>query len=231
MTRDDQPAIRQVDVLPPSVGAETANVLRLAVVIVAIGWIYLANTAAGGAAGAGPSTPGAPGARDLMPYQTLFRDLPPGEQRTFRALQEGLLEAEVARSSAGRWPPAAALAAQGIPPFAPDPTAKGPAYAWTLAQQGTMVNYLGLPRGSRAGGEVPGGAPAWLLSIQEPEPGAPPDRSPADEQHHRLADGTVLHVSIWSHRDGSRVAAGLVPLPHADGWTQLLAGTPALTRR
>ncbi len=215
MTHPTQPTIRTVEILPPSVRAETANVLRFAAAVVAILWIYLANTGPG-AAGGGQEP------RDLLPYQTLFRDLPPGEQRTFRELQEGLLEAEGARGVTGRWPEAPALAAQGIPPFAPDPTAKGAAYAWSLRQQGTLINYLGLPAGPSA--------PAWLLSIQEPEPGAPPDRSPADEQHHRLADGTVLHVSIWSHRDGSRVAAGLFPLPHADGWTQLLAGPPAPRR-
>lgn len=84
-----------------------------------------------------------------------------------------------------------------------------------------MIDYLGLPAPP-----CPSTAPAWLLAIQEPDPGAPPDRSPADEQHHRLADGTVLHVAVWSHREGSRVRAGLVPLPYADGWTQILAGTP-----
>jgi hypothetical protein len=210
MTPPTEPSLRTVEILPPSVRSETANVLRFAAILVAILWIYLASSAPKGSAAE---------TRDLLPYQTLFRDLPAGEQRTFRELQEGLLEAEAVRSASGRWPAAPALAAQGIPPFAPDPIAKGATCAWTLRQQGTLVNYLGLPARPHA--------PAWLLAVQEPEPGAPPDRTPPDAEHHRLADGTVLHVSIWSHRDGSKVAPGLFPLPHADGWTQLLAGPPA----
>ncbi len=210
MTPPTEPSVRSVEILPPSVRAETANVLRAAATIVLALWLHLANTAPGAA-----GRDLAPGG-DLLPYQTLFRDLPPAEQRTFRDLQEGLLEAEGIRSTTGRWPEAAALAAQGIPPFAPDPTAKGANRAWSRRQQGTLINYLGIPARS--------GAPAWLLSIQEPEPAAPPDRTPPDEQHHRLVDGTVLHVAIWRHRDGSRVVPGLFPLPHADGWTQIVIG-------
>ena len=51
------------------------------------------------------------------------------------------------------------------------------------------------------------------------------------EQHHRLAGGTVLHVSVWRHPPEPRPADALVPLPHADGWTQLLAGAPAPAAR
>ena len=69
--------------------------------------------------------------------------------------------------------------------------------------------------------------PAWLVLVQEPEPGAPPDPAKEDEEHHRLIDGTKLHVSTWLHPDGDRVAAGFVRLPQANGWTQLYVVGPA----
>jgi hypothetical protein len=196
-----------MEIKPPSARREAASVLRLAAVILAATWIYLANTTAPKAgATAGPS---------LDSFQKLFRDLSPAEQRQFRALREGLLEIENLRSSTGAWPAPAVLAEQGIPPFAPDPISKE-TYRWSSYHEGILVNYLGLPAS-------PGGQ-AFLLLIQEPTPGAPPDRAPSDEAHHRLLNGDVLHVSVWMHGDGAKVPAAFVGLPEADGWTQLLAG-------
>src|SRR5207249_1334384 len=105
------------------------------------------------------------GSRALLPYQAVAFDLPTADQRMYRSLQEGLLEAERTRSISGRWPEVASLAIDGIPPFASDPTVKGPTYTWRLIQQGATVNYLGIAEGSSA--------PVWLLLIQEPQPGAP----------------------------------------------------------
>ena len=61
----------------------------------------------------------------LLPYQKLIRDASPSEQRVFRELQEGLLEAERMRAQTGRWPDVAALEAEGIPPFASRSDAEG----------------------------------------------------------------------------------------------------------
>jgi len=83
---------------------------------------------------------------------------------------------------------------------------------------GAFVNYLGLP-------ERPD-APAWLLLVQEPEPGRPPDQTREDEEHHRLSTGAMLHVSTWVHADGKRVADRMVRLPQAEGWMQLYAVGP-----
>jgi len=290
-----QPAVRTVEIAPPSARAETWNVLRAAVLIVLATWIYIADTAAPGASGAGggaagwPGEAGAPGqagaggrggpggrdgddARDLMPYQRLFRSLGGDDQRLFRELQEGLLEAENVRSSTRRWPAPTALAARGIPPFA-DAAGRGGRrlYRWQLLQEGPIVNYLGMPADRRD--------PAFLLLVQEPDPGAPAEgslpRAPAggraaqgarqiadvagaagtaaaagaqatDEVHHRLADGTLLHVSVWlrgaaaaggaSAAGGAGAAGPGVPaddpgrdpraiaVPYARGWTQVLVG-------
>ena len=101
-----------------------------------------------------------PGCREhhehLLPFQALIQDRPPIEQRMFRELQEGLLEAETRRADRGAWPAVSSLAADGIPPFALDPTAKGGRYEWHLTTSGTLVNYLGLPQRS----DVPGVAGA-----------------------------------------------------------------------
>src|SRR5262249_35767615 len=153
----------------------------------------------------------------LLPFQDLVRDAPSTDQRMFRELREGLLEAERIRAVSRTWPEAARLAEDGIPPFATDPTRKDVAYRWTTFVQNGTVTYLGIPSVSTA--------PAWLLVIIEPEAGAPPDPAPNDETHHRLPDGTTLHVSIW-HVEENRRRSGLaaVQLPQNEGWTQLMVG-------
>jgi hypothetical protein len=198
-----------MDITPPSARREAANVLRVAALILIATWIYLANTAA-------PRAELAAG-QGLVAYQKLFRNLEPREQRMFRALREGLLEAENVRSASGAWPAPAALAGQGIPPFAADSIAGREKYTWTLHQEGNLVDYLGLPAEARL--------PAFLLVIQEPTPGAVPDTAPNDEQHHRLAGGEVLHVAVWMHGEGSKLSDILYGQPESTGWTQLLAGS------
>jgi hypothetical protein len=207
--------VRAIEVRPPSARGEALGVLRVAALIVGASWIYLANAVA-------PAGREARLESSRPPYQKLFRELAPPAQRMFRELQEGLLEAENARAASGRWPEAAALAAQGIPPFAADPAAGAAArapgrYGWTLRRAGLVVNYLGVP--------ARGGQPVFLLLIQEPDPLATPHgAAPADEEHHTLADGTLLHVSIWMRPGGPPPRDGAVAVPAAEGWTQLLVG-------
>ena len=200
-------AIRMVEVLPPSAGRETGLVLAAAAAIFVGALVVIAP-------GSGYSgSENGPRASDLLPVQILFRDAPPPVQRMYREMQEGLLEAESRRAATKVWPAVGTLAAQGIPPFA----LTRPPYRWSLAQDGVFVNYVGLPE--------PGG-PAFLALVQEPDANAI-DAAPAplDEAHHRLADGTLLHVSIWF-----RAAAAAVPAdrpltqPAAAGWTQVLVG-------
>src|SRR5258708_33577377 len=154
---------KTVESRPPSLRAETAAVARLAAVIVAMVGFYLANTAWN----TNPRTARTAG---LLPFQKLVADAASTEQRMFRELQEGLLEAERLRSTTGAWPSPAALADAGVPPFASDPTEKGPAYRWLLTHRGAYVNYRGVPAAS--------GAASWLLHIQEPVAGARPAPPP-----------------------------------------------------
>jgi hypothetical protein len=202
--------IRRVEIRPPSARVELTHVVRVAMVVIAGVWLVLAADSA-------TFGKGATATKHLLPFQRLIQDRPPIEQRMFRELQEGLLEAETRRASSGRWPEVTDLAGDGIPPFARDPTEKGGPYDWRLIVNGAFINYLGLPQRS--------GAPAWLLLVQEPEPGAPPDPAREDEEHHRLLDGEMLHVSIWT-RPVAQIRPGPIRAPQAEGWTQLYAVGP-----
>ncbi|MBI3490470.1 MAG: hypothetical protein HY047_01525 [Acidobacteria bacterium] len=209
----DTVEVRTVEIRPPSLREETTIVVRLSVVVIAIVGFYLANTAW--------SVDGRPArASGLLPYQTLVSEAASPSQLLFRELQEGLLEAERIRTATGGWPSPDALAEQGIPPFAKDPTAKGPAYRWIVTHRNTFINYRGIPSVT--------GAPAWLLLIQEPVPDAPPDPSPEDEEHHRLPHGLLLHVSVWTHADGAELSPALVQVPQAAGWIQLRVNAPGI---
>jgi hypothetical protein len=211
---------RRVEIEALSARAELLAVVRAAMAIVVGVWMYVASAA--GIGGGGVTAQ-----RNLLPFQKLIADRAPEEQRIFRELQEGLLEAEAARFAAGAWPTPESLAARGVPPFASDPTQRA-AYEWSLVQSGPIVNYLGRPKSGDGSG--------WLLLIQEPVPGVPPDQTFEDEEHHRLADGAMLHVSTWVRADGRAISGRVERMPQADGWTQLYAvgpaavGPPASTR-
>jgi hypothetical protein len=199
---------RRVPVELLSTRQELVHLVRIAVAIVLGVWLYLAS-----ALGDARTT-----RSNLLPYQAVIQSRPEADQRMFRELQEALLEAERLRSTDGRWPDVAALADQGVPPFAADPTARSAVFHWQLLRAGPLVNYLGIP-------DRPG-VPAWLLLAQEPEPGVPPDQTFEDEEHNRLLDGTMLHVSTWNYADGVHATGQLVRAPQLEGWTQLYAIGP-----
>jgi hypothetical protein len=155
-------------------------------------------------------------ARTLLPYQALSRDLPEPDQQTFRSIRQGLLSAEADRARTGAWPAPPALARRGVAPFAA--AAQGAEYEWSRLQQGAIINYFGQPRDPAQ--------PAWLVEIQEPEPGMPADRAPLDEEHHRLPDGTILHTYVWTHRFGGQVQVGFIRQPQNGGWTEVFSTPP-----
>ena len=163
---------------------------------------------------AGPSQFG------LLPYQRLIADASSSDQRVFREMQEGLLEAERIRAQTGRWPDVAALEAEGIPPFARDPTQKL-TYTWTSVRQDWATNYLGVPSDRSQ--------PAWVLVILEPEPGAARrSRRPTTKRTTGCPTGRRLHVSIWNMPEEKRRSGfAALRLPQNEGWTNWLVGTNA----
>lgn len=203
---------RRVQVQPLSAQAELLLLLRVSMAIMAAAGIYVASAIGGGAT---------PSQRNLMPFQQLIADRPADEQRMFRELQEGLLEAEAMRSANGAWPTTQALADAGIPPFAADPTRRRD-YDWRLLRAGSLVNYRGIPKDA--------GVPGWLVVVLEPQPGIPPDQAFEDQEHHRLLDGAMLHVATWVHPDGRAIADRVVRLPQTEGWMQLYAVGPSSAR-
>ncbi len=203
------PTLRTVDVRPPSVRHELGLVLRFTARILccAAGLLILDRAAV-------PRTPGA-GRLDLD--QRAFADLPAPEQRMFRQIQEGIAEAERVRSTTGRWPQPAALAADGIPPFAPDPLDRA-GHSWALVQEATEINYVGVAKSTQG--------PGFVVHIVEPDPGIPVDpRIQPDEVHHRLSDGTLLHVMIWMGPVSGTVVHPITFFNREQGWRQIIAGT------
>jgi len=182
---------------------ERASVLALAGLIVGGLGFYLALRVSGNSRDS---------QKNLLPYQVLARSLPDSEQQIFSALRRGLLDAEAERSRLSRWPEPSLLADRGIAPFADSD------FQWQQFQAGKTVNYLGLP--------VDPSASAWLLVVQEPEPNMPPDPAPLDDEHHRLPDGTTMHIYVWMHRYGGRVTPAFIAQPQGEGWTQVFTAPP-----
>lgn len=185
---------------------ERYGILTIAALVVGGVGLYLAL---------GSSDTAGNGTRNLLPYQSLVRTLPVAEQQMYTAIRGALPTMEDERARTSRWPQPMVLAANGVAPFA---TADADHIEWQRLQRGATVSYMGRPADESA--------PAWLLTIQEPEPNTPPDPAPLDDEHHRLPDGTTLHIYVWMHRIGGRVAAEFVPQPQTDGWIELFATPP-----
>lgn len=177
----------------------------LAVAVLTIGGLvfYLALRASGG-----PRD----GQKNLLPYQVLVPTLPEPDQQMYRAIRQGLVAAETDRARLSQWPAASVLTEHDVAAFSDS------RFTWQEFQKGAIINYFATP--------VDPATPAWLLVFQEPEPNTPPDPAPLDDEHHRLPDGTTLHIYVWTHRYGGRVKAGYVPQPQADGWTEVFNQPP-----
>jgi hypothetical protein len=210
-------AVRDVEIATLSARDELVAVVRVAMVVVFGVWLYLANESSTTQPAAGAQK------KNLLPFQAVVQDRSLDEQRMFRLLQVGLLEAENLRSTTGTWPAVEAMEAEGIEPFAPDPTNRGATYRWQLFRNGFTIGYIGVPDRQDAS--------AWLIFVQEPDPSLPPEPFQNDEEHHRLVDGLVLHVSIWIRpaAQGAQEAPVLPRLPQAERWSQLFAVGPSAT--
>ncbi len=218
--RQPAPSIRTVEVAPPSAGDEATWVALTAVFIV-LCVIYIVGFERYGSGGSAQGN--AQSAAILLPYQVFFSDLAGPEQRIFREMLEGAAEAVAMRASARAWPSVAALAAQGIPPFAADVLDKS-RLTWTLLREdtagGLIFEYVGRPSADEA-------TAAFLLFIQEPDPqtGEKATASMVDEEHQLLPDGKLLHVTYWKHTV-TGVTGDLIREPALGGWKQIRVKSP-----
>jgi hypothetical protein len=203
--------MRVVEVTPPSRSGENGVVLRAAIAIALATLFVIASRRRASDATELP----------LQPYQQRFADLPAPLQREQRELREGFAEAARARAKEGRWPEPAKLAEAGIPPFANDGV-DGRVRDWQLLQEGRLVLYLGFPIDGVT-------RPRLLLQVIEPAPGdfeSGDPNTPIDEEHQRLADGTLVHVTTWYEEAGAAVAVAAGAFrPEMSGWTQMVGGT------
>ncbi len=156
---------------------------------------------------------------DALPsWQRSFRELGEADQRTYRHLRESLYELERHRAETGRWPEPATLRDAAVEPFHEDE--RSPAREWTLRTHGVYATYVGVPR-------PPAGAARFVVVYVEPPPevlAAGPPPPPDDEEHHTLADGTPVHVTVWTQADGPEpVPDEVLAFPAAQGWVQRLA--------
>ena len=206
---------RTEEVRSPSGREETLAVLQTAVVVALVTLVVI-----------GAERPHVPRGEAGMvatlrpaPDEVAFGDLPAADQRMFRQLQEGVLEAENVRARTGTWPSVATLRDQGIPPFASDPIDRA-GYVWTLARRGPVANYAGTPR--------PGaGRLGFLVLIVEPDPGTPDDPSALpDELHHRLPGGPMIHVSIWLVPAAGEPSEPVAFAPVERGWRRVTVAAP-----
>lgn len=204
--------MRLIDVAPPSRSRESGLVLRAAIAI-ALATLFVISSRR-------QSTP-----RDelpLLPFQRSFADLPASLQRDYRELREGFAEAARVRGKSGEWPSPETLALEGVPPFANDGV-DGRVRDWQLVSEGLARLYFGIPR--------PGvERESLLLQVLEPAPGDFEGRdpnAPIDEEHQRLADGTLVHVTTWFQDPiaAARPAAGAIR-PEMSGWTQMVGRVP-----
>jgi hypothetical protein len=207
-----RPAIRTLELAPPS-HAEEGVWVFLAACFVCLFVIYVIAFQRHGQA------PDAARANQVLGFQVLFRDLPGGEQRVFRAMQEGMTEALRRRGESGAWPPVDSLASAGVPPFARDVLDKS-SFGWSQQRDGAINQYMGTP----AAGS---GTPSFLILGQEPPPngGEAPSPGTVDEEHQLLPDGTLLHVTYWKHSPPAPTA-NLVADPALAGWQQIRITSP-----
>lgn len=155
-------------------------------------------------------------ASGLQADEIAFGKLDADEQRLFRAALEGLTELEDARNAKGTWPAIGQLAQRGVPPFAEDPIDKF-GYRWTMLNDKLVTNYIGIPRDAAR--------PTLVIGVVEPEPGAA-EVVDEDETHHKLADGTLIHVGIYRGSLRAVPAAPLSQFSYGEGWRRIVGVNP-----
>ncbi len=196
--------IRTIEVTQPSSG-ESHGVLRVALAILIMAQLVARSHPS-------PHAQQAP----LLPYQVSLTSLREREIDWIlvRELRLALEEICSFRAAEGNWPTPKQLTAEAIPPFGALYLVTGKvAYQWKTQQRAGVLTYLGRPSPSA---ELP-----LLLLRFETAPSSHRPLSRTDRRHTRLADGTIVHDSLWLKRDALSPAAA--PLrPEMSGWTQVI---------
>lgn len=166
----------------------------------AVKWLALAGVVWAGAVGLQRLRPReTPPPAALPSWQQRITSRPAESQAAWRRVRDGIVAMERERGKSGAWPEPAEAFFPG----------------WTKRQQRLVVNYLGEAAGER-----------WLVLFLEPEPPRPgvPAEPPApeDEEHHTLADGTALHVTVWTQPLNEPPPDVVLAFPANEGWTQLV---------
>lgn len=201
MRSSQNTGVRTVSVQPPSVQRETRAValaLLQITVVCAIAIAAIRPSKADPAAG-------------LMADEIAFSRLDAEEQRLFRRALEGLAEVEDVRNAKGAWPTIEELSTRGVAPFAPDPIDRA-GYRWTLVRDRLVTNYIGIPSTAR---------PTLVIAAVEPEAGLA-EVTEVDETHHKLADGTMIHVGIYRGELRAVPATPISQFSFGDGWRRIV---------
>ncbi len=198
--------VRTVSVQPPSLLRETKAV--------ALALLQIAVVSAIAIQASRPSK--ADPAGSLMADEVAFAKLDGDEQRLFRRALEGLAEIEDHRNAKGGWPTIEELSARAVPPFTADPIDHFD-YRWTLLRDRLVTNYIGIP------GAVE--RPTLVIAVVEPEPGAA-EIADVDETHHKLADGTMIHVGIYRGTLRALPPGPLSQFSFGDGWRRIVGVAP-----
>ena len=210
--------VRSVEVRPPSARDEGTWVFMTAAATV-LCLIYMVAFERYGLRSPVTRSAAAATQDSLLPFQVLFRDLPEPEQRVFRQMQEGVVETVRIRGATGKFPLIEDVAAQGIPPFAPD-VLDTFGLRWSMNQQGLNYGYVGVPADPAS--------TAFLIRFQEPDPvtGERPAPGVVDEEHQLLPDNALLHATYWKRTGAADAANPAVILdPASQGWSQIRVRT------
>lgn len=191
-----------MSVQPPSVLRETKTVALALLQITVVSAIAIQASR--------PSK--ADPASSLMADEIAFAKLDADEQRLFRRALEGLAEVEDQRSAKGAWPALEELAERGVAPFAPDPIDRH-GYRWTLIRDRLITNYVGIPTNADR--------PTLVIACVEPEAGAA-EVAEVDETHHKLADGTMIHVGIYRGSLRAVPGAPISQFSFGEGWRRIV---------
>jgi hypothetical protein len=123
-------------------------------------------------------------------WQKPVSELTEAQRTEFVRLREAIVVAESGRSANRAWPDT----------FLP---------GFTRTTRGLHTTYVGEAAGLR-----------WLVLFLEPDPRLGPEDAGLDDEHHRLADGTSLHVTVWTQGLDLAPPTQLVAFPAVEGWTE-----------